>query len=155
MPAQDQSSRAGRYISRPTGYRAFYPAPLPPVPPIAIEGELLRLLSNADRALARLDAVSTFLPTTDLFVAMYVRLEAVLSSQIEGTQSRLEDVLAYEASATHNKAPKDVEEVVNYVRAMNDGLITAIRERGVAQVSTQASETRCAPPLHRMQMRSS
>ena len=122
MPAQDPSARAGRYISQPTGYRAFYPQPLPPVPSVAIEGELLRLLSDADRALARLDAVSTFLPNPDLFVAMYVRQEAVLSSQIEGTQSTLEDVLAYEANATHNKAPKDVEEVVNYVRAMNHGL---------------------------------
>ena len=116
------STRAGRNISQPTGYRAFIPAPLPPVPPIAIDGELLRLLSDADRAFARLDAISTLLPNPDLFVAMYVRQEAVLSSQIEGTQSTLEDVLAYEANATHNKAPKDVEEVVNYVRAMNHGL---------------------------------
>jgi len=122
MPKQELSTRAGRYVSQPTGYRAYCPAPLPPVPPVAIEGELLRLLSDADRALARLDAVSTFLPNPDLFVAMYVRQEAVLSSQIEGTQSTLEDVLAYEANATHNKAPKDVEEVVNYVRAMNHGL---------------------------------
>jgi Fic family protein len=116
------SARAGRLISQPTGYRAFVPVPLPPVPSIALDGELLRLLSDADRALARLDAISTFLPNPNLFVAMYVRQEAVLSSQIEGTQSTLEDVLAYEANATHNKAPKDVEEVVNYVRAMNHGL---------------------------------
>lgn len=119
---QGYSTRAGRIISQPTGYRAFIPSPLPPVPPIAIDGELLRLLSDADRALARLDAISTLLPNPNLFVAMYVRQEAVLSSQIEGTQSTLEDVLAYEANATHNKAPKDVEEVVNYVRAMNHGL---------------------------------
>jgi len=122
MPKQELSTRAGRYVSQPTGYRAYYPAPLPPIPPVAIEGELLRLLSDADRALARLDAVSILLPNPDLFVAMYVRQEAVLSSQIEGTQSTLEDVLAYEANATHNKAPKDVAEVVNYVRAMNHGL---------------------------------
>ena len=119
---QGHSTRAGRTISQPTGYRAFIPAPLPPVPPVAIGGELLKLLSDADRALARLDAISTMLPNPDLFVAMYVRQEAVLSSQIEGTQSTLEDVLAFEANATHNKAPKDVEEVVNYVRAMNHGL---------------------------------
>lgn len=117
-----QSSRAGRYICQLSGYEAYYPAPLPPIPPLAIEGDLLRLLSDADRALARLDAVSTFLPNPDLFVATYVRHEAVLSSQIEGTQSTLEDVLAYEADATHNRAPKDVNEVVNYVRAMNHGL---------------------------------
>ena len=122
MSEQEQSSRAGRYISQPSGYRAYYPAPLPPSPPVAIAGELLRVLSDADRALARLDAVSTFLPNPELFVATYVRHEAVLSSQIEGTQSTLEDVLAYEADATHNRAPKDVKEVVNYVRAMDHGL---------------------------------
>ena len=122
MSKNPQSSRAGRYISQLSGYQAYHPAPLPPIPPLAIEGELLRLLSDADRALARLDAVSTFLPNPDLFVATYVRHEAVLSSQIEGTQSTLEDVLAYEADATHNRAPKDVNEVVNYVRAMNHGL---------------------------------
>ena len=122
MSDKDQSARAGRYIFQPSGYRAYHPAPLPPSPPVAVEGELLRLLSDADRALTRLDAVSTFLPNPDLFVATYVRHEAVLSSQIEGTQSTLEDVLAYEADATHNRAPKDVNEVVNYVRAMNHGL---------------------------------
>ncbi|MFN7817532.1 MAG: Fic family protein, partial [Burkholderiales bacterium] len=53
------SARAGRLISQPTGYRAFVPVPLPPVPSIALDGELLRLLSDADRALARLDAIST------------------------------------------------------------------------------------------------
>jgi Fic family protein len=115
-------TRAGRLISQPSGYRAFYPAPLPPAPPIAVDGVLLRVLSDADRALARLDAISTLLPNPDLFVAMYVRHEAVLSSQIEGTQSTLEDVLAFEANATHNHLPRDVEEVYNYVRAMKYGL---------------------------------
>lgn len=115
-------TRAGRIISQPTGYSAFYPAPLPPQPPIMMEGALWRLLSDADRALARLDAIAALLPNPDLFVAMYVRHEAVLSSQIEGTQSTLEDVLAFEANATHNHLPRDVDEVVNYVRAMNFGL---------------------------------
>lgn len=114
--------RAGRYISQTTGYKAFFPEPLPPVPDIEFDGELRTLLSNADRDIGRLDAIATLLPNPDLFVAMYVRHEAVLSSQIEGTQSTLEDVLAYEAEATHNDTPKDVEEVVNYVRAMNHGL---------------------------------
>jgi Fic family protein len=122
MTESEQTFRAGRTIAQPSGYRAFYPATLPPVPAVAVEGELLRLLSDADRALARLDAVSTLLPNPDLFVGMYVRQEAVLSSQIEGTQSTLEDVLAYEAKATQNKSPKDIEEVVNYVRAMNHGI---------------------------------
>ncbi len=116
------SQRAGRYIQQSTGYKAFVPAPLPPDPPIAYTGELQTLLSTADRDLARLDAIAALLPNPDLFVAMYVRHEAVLSSQIEGTQSTLEDVLAFEANAVRDDTPKDVEEVVNYVRAMNHGL---------------------------------
>jgi Fic family protein len=119
---QITSQRAGRYFKQLSGYQAFFPEALPPSPPIIIDGELLRLLSDADRDLARLDAISTLLPNPDLFVAMYVRHEAVLSSQIEGTQSTLEDILAFEAQATHNQTPKDAAEVVNYVRAMNHGL---------------------------------
>ena len=117
------STRAGRYIQQTTGYRAFIPAPLPPEPSVAFDGELLTLLSQADRDLGRLDAIARLLPNPDLFVAMYVRHEAVLSSQIEGTQSTLEDVLAFE-NPDHSAAesPGDVEEVVNYVRAMNHGL---------------------------------
>jgi Fic family protein len=118
----ETSHRAGRWFQQSTGYRAFVPAPLPPDPPIAYDGELQTLLSTADRDLARLDAIAALLPNPDLFVAMYVRHEAVLSSQIEGTQSTLEDVLAFEADALRDDAPKDVEEVVNYVRAMNHGL---------------------------------
>ncbi len=113
---------AGCHVQQTTGYKAFVPAPLPPVPDIEFDGELRTLLSQADRDIARLDAIAALLPNPDLFVAMYVRHEAVLSSQIEGTQSTLEDVLAFEADATHNDAPKDVEEVINYVRAMNHGL---------------------------------
>jgi Fic family protein len=116
------NSRAGRYLQQPSGYRAFYPADLPPSPDIEFDGELRTLLSQADRDIGRLDAIASLLPNPDLFVAMYVRHEAVLSSQIEGTQSTLEDVLAYEAQGSHNDNPKDVEEVVNYVRAMNHGL---------------------------------
>ena len=117
------SQRAGRYIQQLTGYRAFVPAPLPPDPDIEFDGELRTLLSQADRDIARLDAIAALLPNPDLFVAMYVRHEAVLSSQIEGTQSTLEDVLAFEAHATAaHDGPRDVEEVVNYVRAMNHGL---------------------------------
>lgn len=118
----DFPHRAGRYIQQPTGYRAFVPVPLPPDPPIEYSGELQTLLSSADRDIGRLDALAALLPNPDLFVAMYVRHEAVLSSQIEGTQSTLEDVLAYEADALRDDTPKDVAEVVNYVRAMNHGL---------------------------------
>jgi len=87
-----------------------------------MDDELQRLLSDADRSLGRLDGVASVLPNPDLFVAMYVRHEAVLSSQIEGTQSTLEDVLEFEADAPGGERPRDIEEVVNYVRAMNYGL---------------------------------
>lgn len=115
-------NRAGQYISQPTGYRAFIPAPLPPQPPIRLEGELQVLLSKADLALGRLDGSIQTLPNPDLFVYMYVRKEAVLSSQIEGTQSSLQDVLAAEAQILSSTLPRDVDEVVNYVGAMNHGL---------------------------------
>jgi Fic family protein len=118
----DHPYRAGRFVQQTTGYKAFIPAPLPPDPPLTYSGELQSLLSDADRNIGRLDALASMLPNPDLFVAMYVRHEAVLSSQIEGTQSTLEDVLAFEADALQSDTPKDVEEVVNYVRAMNHGL---------------------------------
>ena len=118
----EASTRAGRYISQATGYRAFIPAPLPPEPALELAGELPSLLSAADRALGRLDGSVLTLPNPDLFVFMYVRKEAVLSSQIEGTQSSLQDLLAAEAQMFDQDLPRDVDEVVNYVRAMNHGL---------------------------------
>ncbi|MBN8505482.1 MAG: Fic family protein [Burkholderiales bacterium] len=118
----DSAHRAGRWIQQSTGYKAFVPAPLPPDPPLRLDGPIQAMLSQADRDLGRLDAVATLLPNPDLFVAMYVRHEAVLSSQIEGTQSTLEDVLAFEAEGQQEGTPKDIEEVVNYVRAMNHAL---------------------------------
>lgn len=114
--------RSGRYISQPTGYRAFVPAALPPHPEIALDGELQLLLSQADLALGRLDGSIQTLPNQDLFVLMYVRKEAVLSSQIEGTESSLQDLLAAEAHVLTSHLPRDVDEVVNYVQAMNYGL---------------------------------
>jgi len=120
--APEVSTRAGRYVSQATGYRAFIPAPLPPQPALELSGELPALLSAADRALGRLDGAVLTLPNPDLFVFMYVRKEAVLSSQIEGTQSSLQDLLAAEAKLFDAAIPHDVAEVVNYVRAMNQGL---------------------------------
>lgn len=116
------SDRAGKYVKQPAGYRAFLPAPVPPDPPIAVDASIAKVLSDADRALGRLDGVASVLPNPDLFVAMYVRHEAVLSSQIEGTQSTLEDVLQFEVEGSAPERVKDVEEVVNYVAAMNHGL---------------------------------
>ena len=83
--------RAGQYIEQLDGYRAFIPAPLPPIPSLVMDAEMTRLLSESDHALGRLDGVTSILPNPDLFVSMYVRHEAVLSSQIEGTQSTLEE----------------------------------------------------------------
>jgi Fic family protein len=119
---RNAAPRAGAYQLQPEGYRAFMPAPLPPTPPVAIGGELQRLLSEADRALGRLDGSVLTLPNPDLFVFMYVRKEAVLSSQIEGAQSSLQDLLAAEAQIRDDHQPKDVDEVINYVRAMKHGL---------------------------------
>lgn len=116
------STRAGRYVSQIHGHKAFMPNSLPPAPPLAMDDELLTLLSAADRALGRLDGSTGTLPNPDLFVYMYVRREAVLSSQIEGTQASLMDVLEFEAEAVKPDHPQDVPEVVNYVNAMNYGL---------------------------------
>jgi Fic family protein len=118
------STRAGRYVKQRTGYAAFIPAPLPPDPPLVLDGPLQALLSRADQAVGRLDGVIQTVPNPDFFVYMYVRREAVLSSQIEGTQSTLEDLLAaeLEPQPSWRPLPRDVEEVVNYVRAMNYGL---------------------------------
>ncbi len=105
-----------------SGYDAFIPAPLPPEPQVDCSGPLQAKLSAADRALGRLDGSIQTLPNPDLFVLMYVRKEAVLSSQIEGTQSSLQEVLAAEAQVLDPGRPRDVSEVLNYVRAMNYGL---------------------------------
>ncbi len=114
--------RAGRYIHQLQGYSAFNPAPLPPDPPVRIDQDMQTLLSQADRALGRLDGSIQTLPDSNLFVFMYVRKEAVLSSQIEGTQSSLNDVLEAEAQVFNPDRPQDVAEVLSYVDAMNYGL---------------------------------
>jgi len=114
--------RAGNYASQIGGYKAFVPKPLPPDPPIQLDNEMVHLLSLAERSLGRLDGASATLPNVDLFVAMYVNKEAVLSSQIEGTQASLIDVLAFEVDAAVPENPQDIEEVVNYINALNYGL---------------------------------
>ena len=92
--------------------RAYVPPPLPPVPPLELAG-LLERLSAADRALGRLDGMSLLLPNKELFRYMYVRKEAVLSSQIEGTQSTLNDLLRFESDATGGLPIDDIREVSN------------------------------------------
>lgn len=114
--------RAGQYIEQLEGYKAFIPHPLPPVPEIIMDQEMWNLLSQADRSLGRLDGATDALPNPDLFVFMYVRKEAVLSSQIEGTQASLIDVLEFESKALEPDNPQEVAEVVNYIGAINYGL---------------------------------
>src|ERR1022692_3076044 len=121
MP-EPRNPRAGRLIRQREGYRAFIPARLPPDPPLRFEAPLVSLLATASTDLGRLDGVSATMPNPDLFVAMYVRREAVLSSQIEGTQSTLDDVLTFEVDPGADTLPLDIEVVVNYVKAMNYGL---------------------------------
>lgn len=111
-------NRAGVFMSQPSGYVSFIPKKLPPAPPIQFDKEMLKLLSDADRKLGRLDGITQILPNPELFVAMYVQKEAVLSSQIEGTQASLTDVL--DSGSDSNNL--DVGEIVNYVSAMNYGL---------------------------------
>ncbi|MEW5981112.1 MAG: Fic family protein [Acidobacteriota bacterium] len=115
----------GRYEVTAVGgeqVRAFVPAPLPPVPPIELEGSLQQQLEAAVLALGRLDGVSTLLPDKSLFLYAYVRKEAVLSSQIEGTQSSLSDLLLFELEAAPGAPLDDVVEVSNYVAALEYGL---------------------------------
>ena len=114
--------RAGQYVAY-GGYQAFLPDPLPPDPPLLMDMELIRLLSEAERWLGRLDGAASKLPNADLFVLMYVRQEAVLSSQIEGTQSTLEEVLQFEVEGSSRLGfSSDVREMSNYVQALNYGL---------------------------------
>jgi len=112
-------SRSGIFKKTAAGYTSFFPSPLPPDPPIRLEGDLQLLLSEADRALGALNVVVTVLPNPDLLVGMFIQKEALLSSQIEGTQSSLVDVLG----ADEDHVPTaDVGEVINYVKAMRHGL---------------------------------
>jgi Fic family protein len=104
------------------GYSAFVPNPLPPDPPLALSGELHDLLERANRALGRLDGLATLLPDPALFLYLYVRKEAVLSSQIEGTQSSFSELLMYENAEVPGLPMNDVEEVSRYVAAMSHGL---------------------------------
>jgi Fic family protein len=115
----------GRYVTISTvgdTVQAFVPSPLPPQPPVQWTPELRRRFDEAMLALGRLDSVSTLLPDTSLFLYMYVRKEAVLSSMIEGTQSSLSDLLLFELDQQPRVPLDDVREVSNYVAALDHGL---------------------------------
>lgn len=116
---------SGRYEATATSgemVRAFVPDPLPPAPPLDLSGPRQRLLERATLALGRLDSVSTLLPDPQLFLYAYVRREAVLSSQIEGTQSSLSDLLLFELEEAPGTPLDDVVEVSNYIRALEHGM---------------------------------
>ena len=129
-------SRPGRYVTTSVAGEnvdAYVPAPLPPEPPLVLE-PLYAALERADRALGRLDGATSLLPDTALFLYMYVRKEALLSSQIEGTQSSLSDLILFEHDAVPGAPIDDVQEVSTYVAAMElgaqrirDGMPVAVR----------------------------
>ncbi|MFN0118043.1 MAG: Fic family protein [Elusimicrobiota bacterium] len=112
--------RSGAWIKQSTGYKAFIPKPLPPDPALNINSEITKLLSKANLSLGKLDGLTSIISDPDLFVYLFVRKEALLSSQIEGTQCSLEDILL-SSKPTPEKKP-DIEEVSNYVAAMKQGL---------------------------------
>ena len=115
----------GTYVTTSTAgesVRAFIPNPLPPDPPIKLTDRDHDLIEKANRALGRLDAITTLLPDVSLFLYFYVRKEAVLSSQIEGTQSSFSDLLLYEEDLVPGVPLDDVQDVSNYVAAMNHAL---------------------------------
>jgi len=114
--------RSGDYITNMSGemaYRSFRPAVLPPEPPLDLNGEIVKTLSEANRRLAELDTVSRLIPSVDLFVSMYVRKEALLTSQIEGTQCTLDDILD---PASPENVNADVSEVINYIQSAQSAL---------------------------------
>jgi Fic family protein len=115
------SGRAGSYVRQPTGYVAFHPARFPPTD-LEMSPALVSSLSRADRALARLDGAASVIPDVDLFITMYIRDEATRSSQIEGTQATLADVVEAEVAHLDDERRDAVAEIQNYVAALNLGL---------------------------------
>jgi Fic family protein len=119
------SGRAGAFVRASTGgetYFVFHPCPLPPDPPLEIDVEMQGLLDTSNQALGRLDGVTLLLPNPDQFLYSYIRKEAVLSSQIEGTQSSLSDLLLFEHDVSPGVPIEDVRETSNYIKAMSHGL---------------------------------
>jgi len=120
---RQQNMRSGKYIQQLKGdqkYKAFMPEPLPFQ--LKDDPVLQSLLSKADLAVGRLDGITEILPDVDFFILMYVRKEATLSSQVEGTQATFADVLKASARIEDDETHKDVDEILNYINAMNYGL---------------------------------
>ncbi len=112
----------GNFQQQPAGYKAFTPAKFPPENLISWDNDLIMLLSQADRAIGKLNAIDELVPDVDFFIFMYISKEASLSSQIEGTQATLIDYIKAEAKLTDKEIPSDVDEIKNYINAMNYGL---------------------------------
>lgn len=117
-----KSTRSGYIMHQTKGYDTFVPNNLPPEPMVKVDDEMQELLSIADRKLGRLDGITEILPNPELFVAMYVKKEALLSSQIEGTQASMVDILNTTDEAGQENTRDNVKEVVNYVNAISYGL---------------------------------
>ena len=124
-PPSQKSTRSGRFILAqrdPEPFFAFHPNDLPPDPPVEVDADLQELLDRANQALGRLDGVTVLLPDPGQFLYSYIRKEAVLSSQIEGTQSSLSDLLLFEQDISPGVPIGDVQETSNYIAAMSHGL---------------------------------
>lgn len=124
-PPLQTSQRAGHFLEAqagPEGFWAFHPKPLPPDPPVELDASLQALVDAANQALGRLDGITLLLPDPDQFLYSYLRKEAVLSSQIEGTQSSLSDLLLFENEEAPGVPVGDVQETANYIRAMTHGM---------------------------------
>ena len=146
MATPQTDERAGRWIQQqagPEGFSAFVPRPLPPVPPLRVDAAVQARLDTANQALGRLDGVTLLLPDPDLFLYSYIRKEAVLSSQIEGTQSSLSDLLLFEQDAAPTVPVSDVQETSNYVAAMDRGI-------KMLQVEGLPLSTRVLREVHRV-----
>ncbi|NGX41923.1 MAG: Adenosine monophosphate-protein transferase SoFic [Chlamydiae bacterium] len=115
------NERSGWYQLQPTGYKAFILQDLPPQPPVEIGEDIRKLLISAEQRLAELNGIGFSLPNPDLFIAMAIRKEALLSSQIEGTQATMTDVLTYETWEEVDNLD-DVQDVVNYIKSLRHGI---------------------------------
>lgn len=131
--APPASERSGRYLlaqDGPDGFWAFHPNPLPPAPPLKIDPGLQDRLDDGNQALGRLDGITLLLPDPDQFLYTFIRKEAVLSSQIEGTQSSLSDLLLFENDAAPGVPREDAQVTANYIAAMNHGISEILRPGG-------------------------
>lgn len=115
-------NKIGTYQQQPSGYKAFVPNSFPPKDLIKWDDNLILLLSQADRSIGKLNAIDQLVPDVDFFIFMYVKKEATLSSQIEGTQATLIDYVKAEANLADKDVPADVDEIRNYIVSMNYGI---------------------------------